>query len=337
MTVFAQDSFVETEIELARLAAIVASSNDAIVSKDLGGIINSWNAAAEQIFGYTAEEIIGRSITTIIPAELHSEEAQIIGKIRLGERVEHFDTVRMTKDGRRIDVSITVSPLRNSRGEIVGASKIARDVTERKRNEELREILVNELNHRTKNLLATVQAIAAQTFGAIPDAVDQLALFRQRIGAIALSQDLLTRNGWSGAPLRSMLEAVLGPFRGDPYRLEIVHGRELQLTLRQTNALAMAIHELATNAAKYGALSGADGRVSVSWEVMDNEVELRWEEKGGPAVAAPLRTGFGTHMIQNALRHELNAHVVLDYAADGLRFSARFPVASKPHDIAVDR
>src|SRR5690606_22266113 len=135
MTAFAGNALsdAETEIELARLAAIVASSNDAIVSKDLNGIVNSWNVAAEQIFGYTAEEMIGRSITTIIPDELRSEEDDILRKVRNGEPVEHFDTVRLTRDGRRISVSVTVSPLRNRRGDIVGASKIARDITERRR------------------------------------------------------------------------------------------------------------------------------------------------------------------------------------------------------------
>ncbi|WMT90712.1 PAS domain S-box protein [Pelagibacterium sp. H642] len=335
MAVLAQEPYIETEIELARLAAIVASSNDAIVSKNLNGIINSWNAAAERIFGYKAEEIIGRSITTIIPQELQSEEVEIIGKIRRGERVEHFDTVRVRKDGRRIHVSITVSPLRNSRGEIVGASKIARDITERKREEELKEVLVNELNHRTKNLLATVQAIASQTFDALPNADNQLTLFRQRIGALIVSQDLLTRNGWRGAPLNTMLEAVLGPFRGDAARIEMAQGPQLELTLRQTNALAMALHELATNAAKYGALSGTGGSVRVSWAVMGDQVELRWEENGGPAVTIPKREGFGTHMIRNALRHELNADVVLDYASHGLRFAARFPLAATSGETAV--
>ncbi len=334
MMVFATDPHMETEIELARLAAIVASSNDAIISKDLNGIINSWNAAAERIFGYTAQEIVGRPITTIIPPELQGEEAEIIGKIRRGEQIEHFDTVRLTKTGERIDVSITVSPLRNRSGTIVGASKIARDVSERKRNEELQEILVNELNHRTKNLLATVLATAAQTFGSLANSAEHLALFRQRIGAMVVSQDLLTRNGWSGAPLLSMLEAVLDPFGGDPARIEISHGPDLKLTLRQTNALAMAIHELATNAAKYGALSRPGGHVTVCWDVGENEAELRWEEKGGPTVATPTRVGFGTHMIQNALRHELDARVVLDYAPDGLRFNARFRLAEPP-DIAA--
>lgn len=117
----------------ARLASIVATSDDAIVSKNLDGIVQSWNAAAERIFGYTAEEMIGQPILTILPPERAHEEPEILSKIRAGERVDHFETVRVRKDGRRIDVSVTISPLRDSSGKIIGASKIARDITEHKR------------------------------------------------------------------------------------------------------------------------------------------------------------------------------------------------------------
>jgi PAS domain S-box-containing protein len=120
----------------AKLAAIVSSSEDAIVSKDLNGIVSSWNASAERIFGYKAEEMIGKPILMIIPPELHSDEEMILGKMRRGERIEHFETVRVTKDGRRIDVSLTISPVRDDAGKIIGAAKIARDITQQKRAHE---------------------------------------------------------------------------------------------------------------------------------------------------------------------------------------------------------
>jgi len=116
-----------------RLAAIVESSDDAIASKDLNGIITSWNAAAERMFGWTAEEIVGRSVLTLIPKELRHEEPEILRKLRSGERVDHYETQRIHKDGRVLDVSLTVSPIRDSHGTVIGASKIARDITERKR------------------------------------------------------------------------------------------------------------------------------------------------------------------------------------------------------------
>lgn len=125
----------------ARLASIVATSDDAIVSKNLDGIVQRWNAAAEHIFGYTAEEMIGRPILAILPPERSDEENDILTKIRAGERVDHFETVRVRKDGHRINVSVTISPLRDSTGKIIGASKIARDITEHKRLVKERERL----------------------------------------------------------------------------------------------------------------------------------------------------------------------------------------------------
>ena len=123
-------------IRLALLAAIVESSDDAIVSKTLDGRILSWNAGASRIFGYTAEEVIGKPITIIIPPELHEEEQRILNQVRRGRRIEHFDTIRIAKDGRRVFISLTVSPVRDSRGVIIGASKVARDISERKHAEQ---------------------------------------------------------------------------------------------------------------------------------------------------------------------------------------------------------
>jgi PAS domain S-box-containing protein len=126
----------ESDVARARLAAIVESSDDAIISKDLDGVIRSWNVGAMRIFEYTAQETVGRSIAIIIPPERHDEEAQILQRLRKGERIEHFETVRVTKSGKRIDVSLTISPVRNSKGQVIGVSKIARDITERKQAEE---------------------------------------------------------------------------------------------------------------------------------------------------------------------------------------------------------
>ncbi|HEX8899134.1 MAG TPA: PAS domain S-box protein, partial [Chthoniobacterales bacterium] len=121
-----------------RLAAIIQSSDDAIISKDLNGIITSWNAAAERLFGYTPKEIIGQSILTLIPAERQHEEPRILERIRRGERIDHYETVRRRKDGTLLDISVTVSPLKNQDGQIIGASKIARDITDRVQNERRR-------------------------------------------------------------------------------------------------------------------------------------------------------------------------------------------------------
>jgi PAS domain S-box-containing protein len=156
----------DADADRARLAAIVASSDDAIVSKTLDGIITSWNLGAERIFGWAEEEAVGRHITLIVPPERHAEEEDVLARLRRGERVDHFETVRVTKDGRPVDVSITVSPIRDGTGRIVGASKIARDISERRRLEEMRVRLLEreqdarrqaeELNRTKDELLAIV-------------------------------------------------------------------------------------------------------------------------------------------------------------------------------------
>jgi PAS domain S-box-containing protein len=146
-----------------RLGAIIESSDDAIVSKNLNGIITSWNGGAERLFGYTADEVVGQSITILIPLERRNEETMVLDRIRRGERIDHYETVRRRKDGTAVDISLTVSPVRDAMGRIVGASKIARDITERKRAQEQQELLIGEIKHRIKNTLATVQAIAMQT------------------------------------------------------------------------------------------------------------------------------------------------------------------------------
>jgi PAS domain S-box-containing protein len=151
------------DINAQKLASIVESSDDAIVSKDLDGIITSWNRGAEQLFGYRAEEVIGKPVSILIPADRLDEEPRILEQIRRGERVDHYETIRRRKDGRLLDISLTVSPIRDADGRIVGASKIARDITERKRAQERQKLVVSEMKHRIKNTLATIQAIATQT------------------------------------------------------------------------------------------------------------------------------------------------------------------------------
>ncbi|HET9697377.1 MAG TPA: PAS domain S-box protein, partial [Terriglobales bacterium] len=137
-----------------KLAAIVESSDDAIVSKDLDGIITSWNKGAERIFGYTAEEIIGRSVLTIIPPELHHEEPEILRNLRAGNRIEHYETRRMTKDGQLIDVSLTISPIKDPTGRIIGVSKIARNISDIKRAQEA--LIQSEKLAATGRMAATI-------------------------------------------------------------------------------------------------------------------------------------------------------------------------------------
>ena len=163
----------ESEQRSRWLASIVESSDDAIVSKNLDGIITSWNRGAERTFGYSAEEVIGQPITIIIPQDRRDEERAILTRIRRGERIDHFETVRQSKHGSLIVVSLTVSPVKNAEGEIVGASKIARDVTGQKRSQEQIATLAREAEHRSKNLLSAIQATVHLSQSDTPEGLKQ--------------------------------------------------------------------------------------------------------------------------------------------------------------------
>jgi len=298
-------AWMDPEEAAHHLAAIIESSDDAIVSKTLDGVIQSWNRAAERLFGYTANEIIGKSILTIIPPERHGEETEIIARIRRGERIEHYETVRRRKDGSLIELSLTVSPVRDRYGRVVGASKIARDITERRQAERVKEHLVNEIRHRVKNTLGTVQAMAVQTFRKAPR--EERDMFIGRLHALADAHDVLTQRDWSSVSLREMARRALKPFDAKQNRLSS-DGPDADISPNRSLLLAMILHELGTNAVKYGALSNAEGTVRVVWAVEHDKgvrrLTLVWHEEGGPAVSPPTHKGFGSRMIEHAIKGE---------------------------------
>ncbi|MCA1443904.1 PAS domain S-box protein [Ensifer sp. IC4062] len=301
-----------------RLAAIVRYSDDAIISKDTQGIIQTWNVGAERLFGYKAEEVIGKPINILIPPDRQNEEPGILDRIRRGEHIDHYETVRMRKDGSLVDISLTVSPLKDGRGRVVGASKIARDVTERRRSEERRQLLVNELNHRVKNTLATVQSLAMQTFRSEGEAT-ALRRFETRIIALARAHDLLTRESWEGADLHELLRDTIAPICAEPQqRLELA-GPPFRLRPKLVLALSMAFHELCTNAAKYGALTTSEGKISINWHIGDR-LRIRWEETGGPRIEPPTSRGFGSRLLERALTREVGGNVNLSFAPTGVIF-----------------
>lgn len=265
-----------------RLAAIVASSDDAIIGKDLNSTIVSWNQGAERIFGYRADEMIGQSILRLIPEHLQHEETEIIRKLKQGQRIDHFDTVRLTKDGREVQLSITVSPIRDLSGRIVGASKVARDITQRKQDEAFQQLLVQELNHRVKNSLAIVQAIASQSLRRSPSPEHFTESFNGRVQALAKAHDLLIRQRMAGTSLQDLVREQVCLGQIDDQRITFA-GPEVVVSGRDAIHLALVLHELATNARKYGALSPKQmsGRLAISWNVAFQplpRLELSWVE-----------------------------------------------------------
>jgi PAS domain S-box-containing protein len=225
------------------LASIIETSDDAIVTKDVNGIVTSWNNGAKRIFGYTAGEMIGRPI---VPPDRHNEEPEILERIRRGERINHYETVRRHKDGRLIDISLTVSPLKDAAGKVVGASKIARDITERKQALARNKLLTREIQHRTKNLFAIVQAVVARSFSGKQTVKEAESAVVDRLRSLAQTHVMLMDKEWQGATLAEVVRGEMSPYAD---RVQ-VKGPDLILTAKAAQNFALALHELATNAAK---------------------------------------------------------------------------------------
>jgi PAS domain S-box-containing protein len=306
------------------LSSIVQFSDDAIISKNLEGIIESWNAGAERIFGYTAAEAIGQSVGILIPPDRLNEEQAILRRIRRGERIEHYETVRRCKDGSLIDISLTVSPIMATDGRVIGASKIARDVTERRQSEAHISVLAREAEHRAKNVLATVQAVVnlteAETVADFKNAVEG------RLQALANVHTLFVESRWSGAELHDLITKELAPYRkGDGTRVAI-EGPALKLEPSTAQTIAVVFHELTTNAVKYGALSVGMGRIGVSWTRPEiGRLVVRWTETGGPVVRPPTRKGFGTRVMANMI-HQAGGEIQFDWHPAGLTCQIALPV-----------
>ena len=306
----------ESDPRMRFLASTVENSDDAIVSKSLDGIITSWNKGAEHVFGYAAEEAIGQPITILIPKDRQNEEREILTHIRRGEGIVHFETVRQRKHGSLIAVSITVSPVKNAEGKIIGASKIARDITEQKRDHEQIVTLAREAEHRSKNLLAIVQAAVhlsqSDTLQGLKSAIEG------RIQALANVHSLFAQSRWIGAELSTIATQELAPYLQDSVSRARIEGPQVLLEPGTAQAIAVVLHELATNAAKYGALSGVEGQVTLDWsQAADGLLTLHWTEKGGPPVKAPARHGFGGQLIERMIG-DLKGKAHFDWRPEGI-------------------
>ncbi|HEY2528707.1 MAG TPA: PAS domain S-box protein [Xanthobacteraceae bacterium] len=311
----APESFLPESAEQI-LRSIVENNDDAIITKNLDGIISSWNKSAERVFGYTAEEITGKPVTILIPPNRPDEESTILARIKSGERIDHYETVSQRKDGSLIDISITVSPIKNAQGKIIGASKIARDITERKRNDKHLAMLAREAEHRTKNILATVQATVNLSHAATVN------LFKRaiegRIQALANVHSLFVKSQWGGAELSNIVTQELAPYLGKDEARAQIDGPNVWLATEAAQAIAMTLHELATNASKYGSLSVPEGQLCVKWvRAADGRLTLHWTESGGPPTKKPRRKGFGTSVVEQMIR-QLKGEMLLDWRPEGL-------------------
>jgi PAS domain S-box-containing protein len=305
------------------MAAIVESSDDAIISKNLDGIITSWNKGAERIFGYLAEEVIGKPITILIPPDRPNEEPTILERLRRGERIDHYETLRRRKDGRLIDISLTVSPVKSLDGKIIGASKIARDITEHKRSEAQIALLAREAEHRAKNVLATVLATVQLSRADTPDGLKRA--IEGRIRALANVHRLFVESRWIGAELHNLVAQELLPYRQEGEGRVQIEGPNLMLEPNAAQAIAVTLHELATNAAKYGPLAVPDGRVEVEWSrTADGRVALRWTESNGPPVNPPTHRGFGMRVMESMVAAQ-RGEIHFSWRSQGLSCEITMP------------
>lgn len=311
-----------------RLSAIVESSDDAIIGKNLDGIVTSWNRGAEELFGYTADEMIGRPIATLVPADRHDEEPTILERLRRGERIDHYETVRRRKDGSLIEISLTVSPIRNAEGRIVGASKVARDITERRRAHEQQRLLLKEMNHRIKNLFALANGVVALSARTARTPNEMVASVRERLAALTRAHDLTLPRLLDDEPdvhatsLAALIRTVTSPYvdgGNDETSRVVADGPDIAIKGSAIASIALLIHEFATNAAKYGALSAPGGRIVIGWSVVGETLRLTWREQGGPPCVQPTgESGFGTHLAGAIIAGQLAGEIFRDWQPDGL-------------------
>lgn len=307
----------DSEERARQLAAIVESSNDSIVATNLARSVTSWNRGAEQLFGYTANEAVGMPIATIVPEERRDEELAIFQRFQAGERVEPFDTVRRHKGGSLIDVSLSVSPMRNLKGQIVGACSVTRDITERKRAENRIAMLAREAEHRTKNVLQAVQTVVHLSHAPTPDELKRV--IQGRIQALANAHGLLAQTRWVAADLAELTRQELAPYLQRDRPRAILDGPHVPVPPKVAQAIAIVLHELTMNAAKYGALSEINGQVSIKWlRLSDSRLLLTWTETGGPVITRPTRHGFGMQVMDALTKLDLGGAMRFDWRPEGL-------------------
>jgi PAS domain S-box-containing protein len=309
--------------EVKQLRQVVESATDyAIITLNLSGEVTGCNEGARQILGYSDSEILGRSGDVLFPAEDREKEVFLKEMCRAMEEGRAInERWHLRRDGSRFWASGSMMPLQDEEGHPVGFLNVLRDNTEARAQEERRALLMAEMGHRMKNLLATVQAVASQTLrdGKVPEAVQET--LRSRLVALAGSHDLLTRGRWEGAPLAEILHRTLAPYSGSGHVQ--MDGMPVWLAADIVEMLNLAFHELATNAAKYGALSTPLGHVDIRWTLKrkgksDRWVEILWRERGGPPVVPPERQGFGSRLLEQGLAQKSGGTVKLNFRREGL-------------------
>jgi PAS domain S-box-containing protein len=314
----AEEALRESE---ARFRTIFEQANDFLITTTLDNRVTSVNPAVVEAIGYGEEEILGRSI-----AEFMDPDQFAISMDAFNRKLQHGGSTRLTvklraKDGRELIWEVNSRLNLDEQGQPVALHAIGRDMTEAKRAETHLRLLIDELNHRVKNTLAIVQGIAQQSFKDDVPPAQARAAFEGRLAALSEAHNLLTREHWSLVSMRQIIDDALRPYGGESGRFTL-DGPDLTILPKTAISMALAVHELATNAVKHGALSRPEGRVAIAWRrTRENgpaRFTMTWEERGGPPVAPPTGRGFGTRMIERGLAAELGGKVTIDFRPEGL-------------------
>jgi len=248
---------------------------------------------------------------------LPHHECPMADVLRTGVSVRQQEVHIERSDGLRGIALVDIEPIKDGGGSIVGAVNCFQDITERKQSESQIANLAREAEHRTKNILAAVQAMVHLSHANTAD--DLKKLLEGRISALAKVNALFVQSRWMGAELHTLVSQELSPYRGDRDARVQINGPEVTLETAKAQAIAISLHELATNAAKYGSLSTPDGHVEIAWtHAADGRLNLCWKETGGPSVKPPTHRGFGTRVMENIIRDQLHGEVRLDWREQGL-------------------
>jgi PAS domain S-box-containing protein len=329
-----QAGFAQSDSDLRLLLDTAA---DGFYCLDREGRTTLCNAAFRRMLGFKQEaDAIGKDLHEIIHhshpdgSRYHREDCPILKVFTSGAHVHVIDEVFFRTDGSSFPVEYWARPIVRD-GNIEGAVCTFVDLTERKNFEARQDLLNRELAHRMKNTLAIVQAIVGQTLRTASTPREATESIGQRLVALGNAHTILMRTRWGNASLIEVIESAVGIHRGQPHRFQ-VSGPRIDLGGKAALAITMALHELCTNAAKYGALSNERGKVFIEWSIAggasDSMFELTWRERGGPAVKVPAHKGFGTKLISQGAGADLRGHAELEFAPDGVRWTLRAPVAS---------
>jgi len=280
------------------------------------------NAAYRDWYGMEPQSLVGKSIEDLLGPERYRERAPYIEAAFEGKRVSYDGQVTL-KDGQVRDVETTYVPNVCSSGNADGFIAVVTDITDRNRNMAQMQLMVGELKHHTANLLTMVQALARRSLKTEVQSPDAFRNFEGQLLALAAVSEAIAPRDFRQVSIKSLIERVMAPHQGsgrDPFEL---HGEALLLPSKFGISLAMVLHELCTNATKYGALSVPEGRVHMAWSASDGIFAFRWEERGGPPVSPPERKGFGTTLLNRALP---DGRITLDFRPEGLVFALEAPI-----------